>query len=102
MAMGRAEPIGTTSGKLVKYHQKTKGGGATRGLLKRLPILVLPSPKHTSQRSFNETQCICAGMIAPIMFFPRNPVRPEKIQFSQKGQNRNFDQKYEIHSLDLG
>ena len=29
-------------------------------------------------------------------------VRPEKFQFLEKGQNRNFDQKSEIYSLDLG
>ena len=29
-------------------------------------------------------------------------VRPEKFQFLEKGQNRNFGQKSEIYSLDLG
>ena len=32
----------------------------------------------------------------------RRRVRPEKIQISQKGQNRNFGQKSKIYSLDLG
>ena len=30
------------------------------------------------------------------------PVRPKKFQFLEKRQNRNFDQKFEIYSLDLG
>ena len=29
-------------------------------------------------------------------------VRPKKFQFLEKGQNRNFSQKSEIYSLDLG
>ena len=29
-------------------------------------------------------------------------VRPEKFQFLEKWQNRNFGQKFEIYSLDLG
>ena len=32
----------------------------------------------------------------------RCSVRPEKFQFLKKWQNRNFDQKSEIYSLDLG
>ena len=46
IAMGRAEPIGTTSGKPKWYPARPKKRGATRGLPRRLPILVLLSPKH--------------------------------------------------------
>ena len=29
-------------------------------------------------------------------------IRPKKIQFSQKGQNRNLGQNFEMYSLDFG
>ena len=46
MAMGRAEPIWTTSGKPEWYPARPKKRGATRGLPRRSPNLVLLSPKH--------------------------------------------------------
>ena len=46
MAMGRAEPIRTTSGKPEWYPACPKKRGATRGLSRMSPILVLLSPKH--------------------------------------------------------
>ena len=46
IAMGRAEPIGTTSGKAECYPARHKKRGVTRGLPRRSPILVLLSPKH--------------------------------------------------------
>ena len=46
MAMGRPEPIKTTSGKPEWYPVKHKKRGATRGPPRRSPIQVLLSPKH--------------------------------------------------------
>ena len=40
--------------------------GATRGLPRRSPILVLLSPKHASLRSSDGIRCISAGMITPV------------------------------------
>ena len=40
--------------------------GATRGLPKRSPILVLLSPKHALLRSSDGIRCVSAGMIAPV------------------------------------
>ena len=40
--------------------------GATRGLPRRSPILVLLSPKHVSLRSSDGIWCISAGMIEPV------------------------------------
>ena len=76
MAMGRAEPIGTTSSKPEWYPARPEKRGATRGLRKRSPILVLLSPKHAYLRSSDGIQSISAGMIAPVMFLCRCPLNP--------------------------
>ena len=36
------------------------------------------------------------------VLYGKEPVRPEKFQFLEKGQNHNFGQKSKIYSLDLG
>ena len=76
MAMGRAEPIGTTSGKPEWYPVKPKKSGATQGLPRRSPILVLFSPKRALLRSSDGIRFISAGMIAPVMFLCRSPLKP--------------------------
>uniref|UniRef100_A0A2K1R847 Uncharacterized protein n=1 Tax=Populus trichocarpa TaxID=3694 RepID=A0A2K1R847_POPTR len=43
-----------------------KRRGATRGLPRRSPILILLSPKHVSLWSSDGIPCISAGMIAPV------------------------------------
>ena len=50
--------------------KKEEGGGgekrgATRGLPRGSPILILLTPKHASLRSSDGIRCISAGMIAP-------------------------------------
>ena len=75
MAMGRAEPIGTISGKPEWFPARPKKRGATRGLPRRSPILVLLSPKHAYLRSSDVIRCISAGMIAPVMFLCRCPLK---------------------------
>jgi hypothetical protein len=49
-----------------KIIEKSIKRGATRGLPRRSPILVLLSPKHTSLRSSDGIRCISAGMIAHV------------------------------------
>ena len=79
MEMGWAEPIGMTSG-MPEWHpvkpKKTKKKGATRGLPRRSPILLLLSPKHASMRSSDGIRCFSACMIAPVMFLCRSPLKP--------------------------
>ena len=76
MAMGRAEPIGTISGKPEWYSARPKKRGATRGFPRRSPILVPLSAKHASLRSSDGIRCISAGMIAPVIFLCRCPLKP--------------------------
>ena len=79
IAMGRAESIGTTSGRPEWYPydpKRTKKRGATRGLPWRSPILVLLSPKHDYLRSSDGIWCISTGMIAPVMFLCCSALKP--------------------------
>ena len=46
IAMGRAEPIVTTSSKPECYPARPKKRGATQGLPRRSPFIILLSPKH--------------------------------------------------------
>ena len=48
------------------HKKRSEKRGATRGLPKRSPILVLLSPKHAYLRSSDGIRCTCAGMIAPV------------------------------------
>ena len=49
--------------------------GATRGFPRRSPIQVLLSPKHAYLWSSDGIRCINVGMIAPIMFLRRSPLK---------------------------
>ena len=53
-------------GTACKTKKKKRKRGATRGLPRRSPILVLLSPKHALQRGSDGIRSISAGMIAPI------------------------------------
>ena len=55
----------TECAKKIKIKNKNRKVGATRGLPRRSPILVLLSPKHAKLRSSDGIRCISAGMIAP-------------------------------------
>ena len=53
---------------------KERENGATQGLPRRSPILVLLSPKHTWLQSFDGIWCINIGMITPTILLQPNPL----------------------------
>ena len=53
--------------KIEVIKEKIENKGATQGLPRGSPILVLLSPKHAKLRSSDGIRCISAGMIAPDM-----------------------------------
>jgi hypothetical protein len=71
---GAKNNINNNNGK--KIIEKSKTRGATRGLPRRAPILVLLSPKHPSLRSSDGIRCISAGMIAPVSIITQKTYKP--------------------------
>ena len=60
----RASRRRAARGRRGPHGKRSKRWGATQGLPKRSPILVLLSPKRVSLRSSDGIRCISAGMIA--------------------------------------
>ena len=71
MEMGRAKPIGMTSADINHRNPVIKREkGATRGLPRRSPILVLLLPKRAYLLNSYGIRCISAGMITPATLLP--------------------------------
>jgi hypothetical protein len=59
-----------------KIIEKSKTRGATRGLPKKSPILVLLSPKHAKLRCSDGIRFISDGTIAPVSRVTQKTYRP--------------------------